>query len=43
MQYPSIGQQFSQQSQHHTPLMELHHSNSCQQFTLHLFNTCDYQ
>ena len=33
MQNPSIGQKLSQQSQHHTPLIELHYS-SCQQFQL---------
>ena len=30
MQSPSIGQELSQQSQHHTHLIELHYSNSCQ-------------
>ena len=39
MQNPSIGQQLSQQSQHHTPLMELHYSNSCQQFLAYIYST----
>ena len=33
-----IGQQFSQQSQHHTPLMELLYSNSWQQFSAYTSN-----
>jgi len=38
MQNPSIGQQPSQQSQHHTPSMELHYSNSCQQFSAYVYS-----
>jgi len=37
-QNPSIGQQLSQQSQHHTPSIELHYSNSCQQFSAYIYS-----
>ena len=36
VQNNSIGQ-LSQQSQHHTPSMELHYSNSCQQFSAYIY------
>ena len=35
----SIGQQLSQHSQHHTPSMELHYTNSCQQLSAHIYST----
>ena len=39
VQNPSKGQ-LSQQSQHHTPSMELHYSNnSCQQFSVNIYST----
>ena len=37
MHNPSIGQ-LSQQSQHHTPLIELHYSKSCQQFSAYIYS-----
>ena len=37
MHKPSIGQQLSQKSQHHTPSIELHYSNSCQQFSAYIY------
>ena len=39
MQNSSIVQQLSQQSQHHTPSMELHYSNSCRQFSVCIYST----
>ena len=36
---PSIGQQRSQQSQYHTPSMEQHNSNSCQQSSAYIYST----
>ena len=39
VQNSSIGQQLSQHSQHYTPLMELHYSNSCQQFSAYIYST----
>ena len=39
VQNPSIGQQLPQQSQYRTPSMELHYSNSCQQFSAYIYST----
>ena len=39
VQNSSIGQQLSQHSQHHTPSMELHYTNSCQQLSAHIYST----